>query len=133
MIKISHDVTLVVETCCNCGTPFGIEANLQENFRRHGASFYCPNGHKQYYAQTTDAKIKELERQLKTAQDNSKFYRGEAEHKARQLSATRGVLTRTKNRIHNGVCPCCNRQFVNLARHMKTKHADYTQEEPEVE
>jgi|GEM_PF-2697621 len=38
----------------------------------------------------------------------------EAETKAR----------RAERRIHAGVCPHCNRTFVQLARHMKTKHQD---------
>lgn len=37
----------------------------------------------------------------------------------------RGVVTKTKNRIGKGVCPCCNRTFVELARHIATKHPDY--------
>jgi hypothetical protein len=31
---------------------------------------------------------------------------------------------RIEKRIHAGVCPCCNRTFQNLARHMNTKHPD---------
>ena len=27
-------------------------------------------------------------------------------------------------RVHNGVCPCCNRSFQNLQKHMKTKHPE---------
>jgi hypothetical protein len=27
--------------------------------------------------------------------------------------------------VANGVCPCCNRTFQNLARHMAGKHPDY--------
>ena len=28
-------------------------------------------------------------------------------------------------RIHKGVCPCCNRSFTNLKRHMETKHPEH--------
>lgn len=38
---------------------------------------------------------------------------------------TKGVVTRTRNRIANGVCPCCDRSFTNLQRHMASKHPDY--------
>jgi hypothetical protein len=31
-------------------------------------------------------------------------------------------------RIGNGVCPCCNRSFTNLRRHMTTKHPEYPKE-----
>lgn len=34
-------------------------------------------------------------------------------------------LRKVKDRVKNGVCPCCNRTFVNLQRHMHTKHPSY--------
>ncbi len=49
----------------------------------------------------------------------------------RQLSATRGVVTRIKNRVGHGVCPCCNRTFGDLYRHMSTKHPGYAAEAAE--
>lgn len=33
-----------------------------------------------------------------------------------------------KNRVANGVCPCCNRHFENLERHMKGQHPDFQPE-----
>jgi hypothetical protein len=30
-----------------------------------------------------------------------------------------------KSRARHGVCPCCNRQFVNMAKHMQSKHPDF--------
>jgi chemotaxis response regulator CheB len=43
----------------------------------------------------------------------------------REHSATRAQLTKTKKRVANGVCPCCNRTFKQLARHMKAKHPEF--------
>ena len=37
----------------------------------------------------------------------------------------RGVATRMKNRIKVGVCPCCNRTFQDLAKHMASQHKDF--------
>lgn len=39
--------------------------------------------------------------------------------------ATRAKLVRDRARFANGVCPCCNRSFENVARHMRTQHPDY--------
>lgn len=33
-----------------------------------------------------------------------------------------------KKRVGNGVCPCCNRTFENLSRHMSCKHPEYKTE-----
>lgn len=125
MITYEENVLLVVETCIKCGTPFGIESNLNRNLQRTGDTFYCPNGHAQIYAEPVEKKLRALEKQVKALQADKAFYKDEAEYKARQLSATKGVLTRTKNRIAKGICPCCNRQFVNMQRHMENKHPNY--------
>jgi septal ring factor EnvC (AmiA/AmiB activator) len=132
MIQISHEVTLTVETCCVCGTPFAIEATLQEQFKKTGNSFFCPNGHKQHYSESTDEKIKQLEKQLKQSKDDEAWWRQQAEKRTgelattkKALSTTRSQLTRTKKRIAAGICPECHRQFANLHNHMANKHPDY--------
>jgi hypothetical protein len=33
-----------------------------------------------------------------------------------------------RKRIQSGVCPCCNRTFENLGRHMKSKHPAFDYE-----
>lgn len=49
----------------------------------------------------------------------------EAERRAH--AATKGQLTKTRKRVAGGVCPCCNRSFVNLGRHMAGQHPDYAE------
>jgi hypothetical protein len=41
-----------------------------------------------------------------------------------QVRAARGQLTKFKKRVGRGVCPCCNRHFKDLARHMESKHPE---------
>jgi len=53
--------------------------------------------------------------------------RERAERTERRLSAQKGVTTRIKNRVANGVCPCCKRSFTDLRRHMETKHPKYAE------
>lgn len=43
--------------------------------------------------------------------------------------AQKGQNTRLKNRIAAGVCPCCNRSFQNVARHMAGQHPDFQKHE----
>jgi hypothetical protein len=48
--------------------------------------------------------------------------------RGRSHAATKGHVTRKKRqleRVASGVCPCCNRSFVNLRRHMKTQHPEF--------
>ena len=122
--------TLVAEICCACGTAFAMEESLRENRLMHKDNFYCPNGHSQVYVgEPLDKKCKRQESQLKNEKETRIWWQDEAETKARSLSATKGVLTKTKKRIANGICPSCNRQFTNLQRHMKTKHPNYVEGE----
>ena len=44
----------------------------------------------------------------------------------RDAEAQRVALARIRQRIANGVCPCCQRSFGNVRAHMETQHPDYT-------
>jgi Zn finger protein HypA/HybF involved in hydrogenase expression len=130
MTKIKLEVELAHQQCINCGTHFGVDAYLDKLWRKNGQTFYCPNGHSQHYiiGKTNEQKIKELEAQLQEAETDKRYLNNSLESTRRSLSATKGVLTRTKNRIHKGICPVCNRQFMNLHRHMEGQHPNYLEQ-----
>jgi hypothetical protein len=117
--------TIVVETCCTCGVTFGVTEGFYNLRQRDGNSFYCPNGHCQYYTNNEKKKLNDLKKDLQRTQESMQFWREQAEEKGRSLSATRGQITKIKNRVAKGICPCCNRQFENLHDHMETKHPNY--------
>lgn len=125
MNAVLIEVKLVATSCCVCGIVFGLPDFLDKQLRTKGTSFYCPNGHILGY---TDPELKKVKQKLELYKQ---WYAAEQEdHEAtrRSLRATKGVLTRTKNRIAAGVCPCCKRHFENLQRHMDSKHPDYAAE-----
>ncbi len=139
MITYTEEIVMVRETCCSCGIVFGMEKNYRDELKDTGNSFYCPNGHGQHYTESTEKKLEEAKKALKSARESEEWWKGRAESHAkeaesvkRMLRSTRGQLTKTKKRIANGVCPCCNRQFVNLHRHMSSQHPEYTdKDQPE--
>lgn len=119
----------VVEECCTCGLEFAMTRRYERERRRDGAWWHCPNGHPQHYTEE-QSKAEKLQAQLKQAQDDIAWWRTrEAEEQAareraeRQRAAAKGQLTKALKRIQNGVCPHCNRHFVNVERHMANKHA----------
>lgn len=44
------------------------------------------------------------------------------------MSGTMFYTGMLRNRAAAGVCPCCNRTFEQLGRHMTTKHPEYVKE-----
>lgn len=126
--------------CCNCGCVFALSADLYQRRLDDGLAFWCPNGHSQHFTTSTVAKLKkELEetkakadrdaanarKQLEWANNREAAERKAKVRATRKASAFKGILTKTKNRIANGVCPCCNRTFQNLMGHMATQHPEY--------
>lgn len=112
--------------CITCGVPiFGPEVRRKQLKREHG-SFYCINGHSQYWPSESD------EEKLRRERDNAikrKDWAEEAAKKARHAEAiVRGKLKAQTERVKNGVCPCCKRSFQNLRRHMASKHPHWTEE-----
>lgn len=114
-----ENLTLVTEICCNCSTPFAILLNLQDRRRDDGEIFYCPNGHPQSYRESTVTKLERKLYRERQVLDQTKASLRETE---KDLKAKKGQLTKLKNRVKNGVCPDCHRSFVNLKRHMDSKH-----------
>ncbi len=108
--------------CGTCGIPFAMPQDVYDNKQREGGNFYCPNGccrgWSENEADRLRKKLAERERELTQAKSDTlraTLEKGEAE-KAR-VEAERKL-----KRSNKGVCTCCNRSFINLARHMKTKH-----------
>lgn len=108
---------LYVSECCVCGTPFGIEDRLDDMRRNDGKFIYCPNGHRQSYRESESERLKKQLKEEQAKLANAQF----------ELMAVEKKLKRTEKRIKNGVCPCCHRQFVQLTRHMKTKHPGFAE------
>jgi hypothetical protein len=116
-------------SCYKCSCMFAVPRSVRRRWLDSGSTFYCPNGHDQHY---TESSVQKLEKQLaeerrrrEFAQNNAAAERAARERTERSNRAIRGATTRIRNRIKNGVCPCCTRTFVNLQRHMQTQHPDF--------
>jgi hypothetical protein len=46
----------------------------------------------------------------------------------RSAAAAKGNVTKLRKRAAAGVCPCCNRTFLALQKHMAHKHPDFRAE-----
>jgi len=117
-VSIYTTIKFEAQTCISCGVKFCIPKELDDKLRQNHKSFYCPNGHSQCYVGETEAEKlrKELKRKEQEVADQV-----QAKLKAQAaLNIAEGKL----KRVSKGVCPCCNRSFSDLQRHMKTKHPE---------
>jgi hypothetical protein len=131
----AYSMTLAVEECCSCGIRFAMPQDFMRQRRVDKAGFYCPNGHSQRYTvgeveRLRDELTREKQR-TEQAQAEARHQRERIEQRDRRISAMKGVATKMRKRIAGGVCPCCNRTFQNLGRHMKGQHPTFSQEPTE--
>lgn len=108
--------------CCNCGIQWAAPQDFVREKLNNGGTFYCPNGHPQHFAETNVAK---LEKQLAQEKQRREWAEKNAETARKAEAIARGKLKAQSERVKNGVCPCCNRSFQNLMRHMATKHPEF--------
>lgn len=135
--------SFVTITCWKCKVQYGMTDEFYRVAKQmaDNTTFYCPNGHGAAFSvgETDEDKMRrerdravqklaekddELRRAWATANQQSEF-RKEAERKA---AAARGQVAKIKKRASAGICPCCNRHFTQLERHMGSKHPDYLKE-----
>ena len=95
-----------------------------------GKDFHCPAGHNQHFTQkdTLEKKNASLARQVAQERKRTNDALAEAAHFRKSRDGMKGALSKSKKkleRVKEGVCPCCNRSFVNLARHMKGQHPEF--------
>ena len=117
-------------TTCWCGMAHAIPTTLYDFVhRKHDQEneehfVYCPLGHKWTPAGKSKLDI-ERERVARQQEllDNERAARRAAED---QLTAATRENKRVAQRVANGVCPCCKRSFVQLAKHMANKHPEFT-------
>lgn len=132
-------IEMYVEECINCGVTFAMTMDFHNEKLRYRndhnrRSFYCPNGHSQFYTgETEETKLKrELRAERERAESEERMRRRaqeEAKHERHRANGYKGHATRITKRVKHGVCICCNRTFADLARHMATKHPQLTPQE----
>lgn len=118
--------TFVVITCYKCGMPFGVPTHWRNKRMEDQETFHCPNGHSQHY---TRSEVQRLRTELDKQRRKTELAQADAIQARNQRDRSRKAHRRMRDRVRNGVCPCCNRTFQNLLRHMRTKHKAVTDAE----
>lgn len=127
--------TFISVTCWKCKEVSGLSEDTHAVLRRSGQSFYCPWGHTGAYplGESEEGKLRRERDRLRqnAAYQESRIadLTAQRDTESRRAAAARGQVTKLKKRAANGVCPCCNRSFSDLRRHMASKHAGFVAEE----
>ena len=133
--EMNVNVGLEVKTCPVCFVIYAVPKELMKRKSADNGNWFCPNGHNLVF---TKSELQRVREELEKAKENENWwkkrkYEADEENRIleRKISAKKGEITRIKNRISNGVCPCCRRSFVNLQKHMKNQHPGYSEKENE--
>ena len=109
---------------CGCQHTVYLSSEHSQQRQRDHKSFYCSVcGRGNHYLGKSD--VEKLRGQLASTKDMLDTMREDRDHKEYQRRAEKAAKTKIKNRVGNGVCPCCNRTFKDLARHMANKHPTF--------
>lgn len=113
----------VVTQCGTCAVWHTVPEIIYKNHRSEGGFHSCPNGHQRGWDKGTDAIERENTRRERDRlkQEAARLAEEIAAEKARADAAEKKYL-QARRRSAAGVCPCCNRTFANMQRHMKAKH-----------
>lgn len=129
-----HDFVAI--ECHICKTVFGMPRDFY-NVAKAGAGkveFFCPHGHGAVFlkGESETAKLRRERDRLKQEQawyeQRLSETKDERDRAVRKTAAARGQITKLKKRAANGVCPCCNRTFADLAKHMAGQHPNFIAE-----
>lgn len=140
--KFNTDTTLTVVECATCGITYAIPESLDQAAHRHkgdrpnGWKLCCPLGHTWWYVGRTKEEL--LQEELRWQRSNAGRLAAERDQAKAEARGQKAAKTRIKNqrdrertRTAAGVCPCCNRTFKQLARHMQSQHPGYREEAAE--
>ena len=116
METMEYTGTLVIVSCW-CGLKHAIPNDLNRALDRRTIDHVCcPLGHQ--YISSDPNEVMELKAQVSNLRESRDLA-------WRSQAATKGHMTRLKKRVVAGVCPCCNKTFQDLAKHMKGQHPEY--------
>lgn len=119
---MSMYVTLTETSCTICSMPFAVTQTFWNRGKERGGDIYCPAGHVMTFGVGSLKKAEQEAVRLRAQLDQARSHAQTLEH---SRNAMKGQVTKLKKRIGKGVCPCCNRQFANVERHMNTQHPDF--------
>lgn len=126
---IQMTVNMETVDCGICGGVYALSADYLRKKRETGGFWHCPYCYTDWGYPKNRSELVRLKQQLEQKEAEAQRMREHWLAEERSRISLQGHLTRVKHRIGNGVCPCCNRSFKNIRRHMQSKHPHFAKEE----
>jgi hypothetical protein len=120
-------VSCVVVQCGTCGVIHTVPKLVYDNHRAEGGFHSCPNGHQRGWSKE-GSEHERIRRERDRLAQQLAEKDDEIARQRRMREEAEGQVTKLKKRASVGVCPCCNRTFQQLARHMAQKHPTFNAE-----
>lgn len=115
-------ITSVVISCYKCGLEFAVSQQWEAERQRDHATLWCPNGHPQHFS--AENREEKLERQLRWMETRLQGETRRAEAARRSAAAQKGVVTKLRKRLGEGLCPYCDAHFPAIGKHMQEAHPE---------
>lgn len=125
-MQFTETVTLTKIDCGSCGATYAINERYREKKWEEGGSWRCPYCHC-WWGYGNNNENAQLKKQLEAKEREIREAKCETlrQQQLRDSEAAARLKAEKKlRRVGKGVCPCCNRHFTNLERHMATKHPE---------
>ncbi len=134
--EMSVDVTLQKIQCKSCGGVYAISEPHRKYLQEVGGYWSCPYCRQSWGFRKESSDLEIAKKEAKRyrnylAGEKARHDQTKASLKAHKasLKAHKAAKTRLKNRIAKGICPCCNRFFDNLQRHISKEHPNFVDKE----
>ena len=113
--------------CGECGGVYAISERFRRQKQEHGGYWTCPYCKRSWGYSIGVSDLQEARNKAKNARNMLAAEKARHDQTKMTLRAHKAAKTRLKNRLANGVCPCCSHHFENLQRHIKRKHPEYNE------
>jgi len=121
MATTTATMTIYTANCPTCGILYGIPEDYRERRQLDGQTWYCPSGHSIVYRKPELQALREQQVALRSELDIA--YAAQRRI-TEDLSLKTKEVKRLRQRAKAGVCAECHRHFVNVERHMASKHGE---------
>jgi hypothetical protein len=107
---------------CSCGGVYAINEITRQKHRDYGTSWTCPYCKTGWgYRESEADRLRKEVTAAKTEALRQQHLRESVERERTQILLEK---KRIEKRAKAALCPCCNRSFISLARHIQSKHPE---------